>query len=269
MMAARPVTLLSGGSSGIGAALAKVFAERRHELVLVALSATELAQVADEIVAHGGQRPTCLVVDLREDSAGLRIAETLADLGLEPEFVVNCAGFGLVGLATKLGSAEQLAMIDVNVRALTELSLVFAASVARHRGGILNVASVAGFLPGPGMAVYHATKAYVLAFSEALRHELAPKGVRVTALCPGPVETAFLERAGVNNGKIPKFFFISAETVALQGYEGLMRGRREVVPGIGWKLLVILSRFLPRSLQTSLLFRNHRRLNRPRFADYG
>ena len=104
--------------------------------------------------------------------------------GLEVQFLVNNAGFGLMGAATKLDRGEQLAMVDLNARALTELSLRFVDSMTRHKGGILNVASVASFMPGPGMAVYHATKAYVLSFSEALHQELKPRGVRVTALCP-------------------------------------------------------------------------------------
>ena len=117
--------------------------------------------------------------------------------GVEPDIVVNNAGFGLIGAAAALDRGEQLAMIDLNVRALTDLSLAFVGRARAPPGGILNVASVAGFLPGPGMAVYYASKAYVLSFSEALHHELAPRGVRVTALCPGPVPTEFQARAGV------------------------------------------------------------------------
>ena len=113
--------------------------------------------------------------------------EALAARGLEPQYVVNNAGFGLVGHAAERDRDELLGMIDLNVRALTDLSLAFVDSLVRHRGGILNVASVAGFLPGPGSAVYYASKAYVLSFSEALHRELRPQGVRVTALCPGPV----------------------------------------------------------------------------------
>ena len=116
--------------------------------------------------------------------------------GAEPQFVVNNAGFGLVGLAASLDRDEQLQMIDLNVRALTELSLAFVDSLARNRGGLLNVGSMAGFLPGPGMAVYYATKAYVLSFSEALHSELKPRGIRVAVLCPGPVPTEFAARAG-------------------------------------------------------------------------
>ena len=131
-------------------------------------------------------------------------------------------------------------MIDLNVRVLTELSLRFVDSLARHRGGILNVASVASFMPGPGMAVYHATKAYVLSFSEALHRELGGQGVRVTALCPGPVETEFMARAGIPENYFPHFLSRSAERVAQEGYDGLMRGRRVVIPGSNNKLAALL-----------------------------
>src|SRR4029077_19521259 len=149
-----------------------------------------------------------------------------AQRGLEPEVVVNNAGFGLLGAADKLGRPDHIAMIDLNVRALTDLSLAFIESLERRRGGILNVASVAGFLPGPGMAVYYAGKAYVLSFSEALHHELKSKGVRVTALCPGPVPTEFQARAGMRDDALPGFLTRSAEQVASDGYRGLMQGRR-------------------------------------------
>ena len=131
-----------------------------------------------------------------------RIAAALKSDGLEPENVVNNAGFALAGPSATLDRSEQLAMIDLNVRALTELSLTFVESLVRHRGGILNVASVAAFLPGPGMAVYYASKAYVLSFSEALHGELSRRGVRVTALRPGPVSTEFQTRAGLRTGGI-------------------------------------------------------------------
>ena len=146
-------------------------------------------------------------------------------------------------------------MIDVNVRALTDLSLRFADSLARHRGGILNVASLAGFLPGPRMAVYYATKAYVLSFSEALFCELAPRGVRVTALCPGPVPTEFQERAGIVPGFDSKVLNISAANVALAGYRGLMAGKRLVLPGLGMKVIPFMLRFVPRAWVVALVGR--------------
>jgi len=133
------------------------------------------------------------------------------------------------------------------VRALTELSIAFADSLQRHRGGILNVASLAAFLPGPGMAVYYASKAYVLSFSEALHQELAGRGVRVTALCPGPVPTEFQARAGIPETYFPRILARSAERVARDGYNGLMRGKRLVVPGTENKVATFLPRLLPRA----------------------
>jgi uncharacterized protein len=159
---------------------------------------------------------------------------------------VNNAGFGLYGLATELDRAQQLGIVAVNIRALTDLSVRFAESLIRHRGGILNVGSVAGFLPGPGMAVYYASKAYVVSFTEALRQELAPRGVRVTVLCPGPVLTEFQGRAGFKPGFDSAILNVSAEDVARQGYRGLMAGSRVVLPGLGVKIVPFLLRFFPR-----------------------
>ena len=185
----RPVTLITGASAGIGTALAHVFARNGHELVLIARRKERLEALSEEIAAKGHPRPLFLPVDLESRDAVERIEDMLIMLGLEPDVVVNNAGFGLVGESARLDRAEQLAMVDLNVRALTELSLAFVDSLERHRGGILNVASVAAYLPGPRMAIYYATKAYVLSFSEALHRELKPRGVRVTVLCPGPVPT--------------------------------------------------------------------------------
>jgi short-subunit dehydrogenase len=169
-------------------------------------------------------------------------------LNLEPAIVVNNAGFGLLGAATTVDRAQQLAVIDLNVRALTDLSLRFIDSITRHRGGILNVASIAGFLPGPGMAVYHATKAYVVSFSEAMHEELKSEGVRVCALCPGPVATEFNHRAGVPHDYFPGFLARSAERVAREGYEGFMGGHRVVVPGKPNRIVTLLPRLVPRGL---------------------
>src|SRR5262249_29256744 len=137
--------------------------------------------------------------------------------------------------------------IDLNVRTLTELSLAFVDSLARHHGGLLNVGSMAGFLPGPGMAVYYATKAYVLSFTEALHSELEPRGIRVAVLGPGPVPTEFAERAGVSaRSRTPNILTQSAEYVAELGYLGLMDGHRTIVPGPINKLVTVLIRIIPR-----------------------
>ncbi len=243
----RPVTLVTGASAGIGAALAHVFAAKGHEVALLARRGLQLTQLADAIESAGGKRPHILAIDLARADASTRIEDEMRSRDLEPQFVVNNAGFGLLGPAAELDRNEQLAMIDLNVRMLTDLSLRFVDSLARQRGGILNVASVASFLPGPGMAVYHATKAYVLSFSEALHKELAPQGVRVTVLCPGPVVTEFQARAGIPESYFPRFLARSAERVARDGYNGLMRGKRLVVPGTENKIAAFLPRLLPRA----------------------
>lgn len=254
----RPVTLITGASAGIGTALARVFASHGHELMLVARRADRLKALAVEIAAHGYKQPATLSVDLAARDAVRRIDDALAEHGLEPEIVVNNAGFGLLGEAASLDRAEQLAMIDVNVRALTDLSLAFLGSLERRRGGILNVASVAGFLPGPGMAVYYATKAYVISFSQALHHELKPKGVRVTVLCPGPVPTEFQQRAGVPNSTYPRLLARSAERVANDGYRGLKEGRAVVIPGTPNKVAALLARLAPGRLVLAATARHQR-----------
>jgi short-subunit dehydrogenase len=253
MAGRRPVALITGASAGIGAALAEVFAAHGHALVLVARRAAQLDALADAIAARGQARPHTIVLDLERPDAPGRIEEELREAGEEPQFVVNNAGFGLLGDAAGLDRQRQLAMIDLNVRVLTDLSLRFVESLARHNGGILNVASVAGFMPGPGMAVYHASKAYVLSFSEALHRELAPQGIRVTALCPGPVATEFMARAGIPEGYFPRLLARTAERVARDGYRGLMRNRRVVVPGTDNRVTALLPRLLPRAVVLGLL----------------
>jgi short-subunit dehydrogenase len=244
----KPIVLITGASSGIGAALAKVFAAHGHELALVARRGDRLEALADEIAATGRPRPTVFTADLERRDGASAIAAELSSRGLEPAIVVNNAGFGLRGEAATLSRDEQLAMIDLNVRALTELSLMFVDSVARHRGGILNVASLAAFLPGPGMAVYYASKAYVLSFSEALHRELSGRGVRVTALCPGPVPTEFQDRAGLSLPAAARMLELSAERVAQIGYDAFMADQRVVIAGIGNRIVVSLMRLVPNAL---------------------
>ena len=252
----KPITLITGASAGIGAALAREFAKHGHEIVLVARRAAELAKVADGIAAAGGTRPHVLPIDLVQRGACDRIDQELAARGVEPAIVVNNAGFGLFGEAARLDRAAQLAMIELNVRTLTDLSLRFIDSLARHRGGILNVASLAAFVPGPSMAIYHASKAYVLSLSEALHHELEPKGIKVTVLCPGPVKTEFQERSGMVESLYPQFLTRSADRVARDGYRGFMGGRRVVIPGSHNRVLARLLRLLPRRIAIAMAGRN-------------
>lgn len=244
----QPVTLITGASSGIGEALVRVFAAQGHQIAMVARREQPMTLLATEIAVRTKIRPHVVPVDLGRSDAPARIAHELLGRGLEPEYVVNNAGFGLVGPAAKLDRADQLAMIDLNIRALTDLSLRWVDSLTRNKGGILNVASVAGFLPAPGMAVYHATKSYVLSFSEALHEELKPLGVRVTALCPGPVPTGFQARAGVATTLYPPILTQTANTVARAGYNGLKTGKAIVVPGLANKVVTLLPRLFSRSL---------------------
>jgi hypothetical protein len=240
------VTLITGASAGIGTELARIFASNGHRLALVARRADRLAALAGEITAAGGAAPIVIACDLVQPDATDRIAAALAAEGVEVEYVVNNAGFGLFGRAIELDRAEQLDIIAVNIRAMTDLSLRFSDQLIRHRGGILNIGSIAGFLPGPGMAVYYASKAYVLSFSEALRCELAPRGVRVTALCPGPVPSEFQARAGFEPGFDSAILNVSAPDVARAGYRGLMANKRVVLPGFGIKMVPFLLRLFPR-----------------------
>ena len=184
------------------------------------------------------------------------LSERLGEAGLTPRFLVNNAGFGLMGRAIELDAAEQLAIVDLNMRALTALTLRFLPAIVAVKGGVLNVASVAAFMPGPGFAVYYATKAYVRSFSEALSQELKPLGVKVACLCPGPVQTGFQARAGMDlSGFMTaiKPAMLPAAEVARQGYEGLMAGKRVIVPGLVNRLFVWGSAVTPRALLLPLL----------------
>jgi len=241
------VTLITGASAGIGTELARVFASNGHRLALTARREDRLTALAAEITASGGAAPIVIPCDLQQPDACDKIEAVLAAAGVEVEYVVNNAGFGLFGHAIKRDRAEQLNMITVNIRALTDLSLRFSDQLIKNRGGILNLGSVAGFLPGPGMAVYYASKAYVISFTEALRAELGPRGVRVTVLCPGPVPSEFQARAGFTPGFDSTVLNVNPDEVARQAYRGLMANKRAVLPGLGIKIVPFLLRLFPRS----------------------
>src|SRR2546423_6013277 len=244
----KPVTVITGASVGIGAALARVFVRNGHEVALVARREKEMVLLATELAVSAKYKPHVITADLQRSDAPARIAHELLGRGLEPAIVVNNAGFGLHGPAAEVDRGEQLAMIDLNVRALTDLSLRWIDGIVKHQGGILNVASVAGFMPGPGMAVYYASKAYVLSFTEALARELEPLGVRVTVLCPGPVKTEFQMRAGIDARRPSPPLRRTTEQVAQAGYDGLLAGTRAERPVGRHKVVSLLPKFLPRGM---------------------
>jgi short-subunit dehydrogenase len=251
----RKATIITGASEGIGAELARIFAANGHEVALVARRRDKLEALAAEIAAKGGKAHV-IELDLSGEGAVDGLEAALARAGLTPEILVNNAGFGLIGPAAKLSEAEQLAMVDLNVRALTALTLRFLKPIIASKGAVLNVASIASFMPGPNFAVYYATKAYVRSFSEALAQEMAPLGVKVSCLCPGPVETGFQARAGFDfTGAMSamKSSLVSAEEVARQGYEGLIAGKRVVIPGAMNKFTVAFARLTPRAVLMPIL----------------
>jgi short-subunit dehydrogenase len=252
------VTLITGASAGIGTELARVFAANGHRLALTARRADRLEALANELTSKCGKKPIVIACDLQQADAGERIAAALAAEEVELDNLVNNAGFGVFGDAIERDRDEQVGIVDVNVRALTDLSLRFADQLIRNKGGLLNVGSVAGFLPGPGMAVYYASKAYVISLTEALRAELAPRGVRVTVLCPGPVQTEFQGRAGVGAGHDTAILNIPAADVAQQAYRGLMANKRAVLPGLGIKIVPFALRFFPRGFILSATSRFQR-----------
>jgi short-subunit dehydrogenase len=253
----RRVSVITGASGGIGAGLARVFARHGHDLALVDCSRAELEALADEIAASGRPRPLVLVFDLIEQGAVTRIAAALEAAEASPEILVNNAGFGLVGEAAGLDPTEQLAIIDLNIRVVVEITLCFLPSIRAARGKILNVASISAYFPGgPGMAAYYASKSFVLSFSLALSQELNSQGVTVSALCPGLTKTGFQARAGFGpNIGLARLPTSTAIEVAEAGYAGLIGGRREIVPGFLNKVGILLLPSLPKALILAVISR--------------
>lgn len=244
----RRLTLITGASEGIGAELARVMAESGHDLALVARRGERLAALANEIATTGRPRPLVIASDLSRPEGVETLMQALAAEGAHVDVLVNNAGFGLHGAARDLDRAEQLEMIDLNIRSLTDLTLRLLPQIAEARGRILQVASTAAFLPGPNMAVYYATKAYVLSFSEALAQETKRTGVRVSVLCPGPTSTGFQTRAGLDATLFNMLRPASARAVAEAGYAGLMAGQRVIVPGVMNKASRLLARLTPNEI---------------------
>jgi short-subunit dehydrogenase len=247
----RPLTaLITGASGGIGYELAKLFAQDRVGLVLVARNGSKLTAIARELLALGAPRVEVIVADLASADAVPPLLRELSNRRLEIDVLVNNAGYGQSGSFAATDEATELGMIQLNIGALTALTKgVLPGMLARGQGRILNVASTAGFQPGPFVAVYSATKAYVVSFSEALAEELAGSGVTVTTLSPGPTATGFAARADMLRSRLFRpGMTMSPAAVAAIGYAGLKRGRRLVVPGLLNKIQLQSLRISPRRL---------------------
>ena len=234
-MEGKSVTLITGASSGIGYEMARVFAKNKHNLVLVARQEEVLKKLAEQLIREDGVKVYVIAMDLSKPQASSELYNKVKQLGLQVDTLINNAGFGYVGLFHEEELERDKDMIQVNISVLTELTKLFSRDmVERKEGSILNVASTGGYHAGPYTAVYYATKAYVLSFTEAIAKELEPYNIVVTALCPGATKTNFSKRAGKRDNKAA----MSAEKVAEAGYKALMKKKTVMVPGIANKLLV-------------------------------
>jgi hypothetical protein len=240
--------LVTGASAGIGVDLAECFAREGYDLVLTARSAGPLTEVANRLAQAHGVKATAIAQDLGAIGGGSALHAAIQQRGVEIDVVVNNAGYGHAGALTSSDLQTQLGMIDLNVRALVELTyLYWDAMLAKKRGGVLNVASTAAFQPGPLMANYYASKAYVLSFSEALWEEARGTGVHVSCLCPGPTISKFRERAGTDKTQLAKASkAMESAPVARMGYEGFKRNTRVVVTGRRNAFQAGLVKYIPR-----------------------
>jgi uncharacterized protein len=245
--------LITGASGGIGYELAKLFALDHHNLILVARSGEKLAQIANELQSRGVTVRT-YSLDLTQPPAPKFLFDQLQSQAVAVDILINNAGFGAFGEFAQMSNEEIFGQIQLNILALTELARLFLPPMlARHSGRIMNVASTAGFQPGPLMAVYYATKAYVISFSEALANEVRNSGVTVTCFCPGATHTGFAKRAGNDRSRLFKQLgAMNVDKVALDGYRAVMEGRTLAISGAHNWLVMQSTRFAPRKLITAI-----------------
>jgi hypothetical protein len=254
MQSSNQTALITGASGGIGYELAKLLARDHCNLLLVARSGDKLGRIAAELEGQFGVRVKTYALDLAEAGAAKVLFDRLQREGMAVEMLINNAGFGAFGEFSAMAENEILGQIQLNITALTHLTgLLLPPMLARRSGRIMNVASTAAFQPGPLMAVYYATKAYVLSFSEALANEVSGSGVTVTCFCPGATDTGFQKRANMESSRLfKKIGAMKAETVARDGYRGMMAGRTLVISGARNWLVAESIRFTPRKLATAV-----------------
>ena len=252
-MGGREVALITGASMGIGKELAKVFAADGRDVVLVARSEDKLQALGQELESAHGITAHVVPADLTDPAAPASIFAALESKGVELDYLVNNAGFGASGAFAELSLEWQLEMVQVNVNALMALShMALQGMIARGKGRILNIASTAGFQPGPGMAVYFATKSFVLLFSEAVADEVRNTGVTVTAHCPGATATPFTDTAGNGSSLLFKLGAAPADKVARHAYRSMMKGKAVAIEGLMNWLTAFSVRFSPRALATTI-----------------
>ncbi len=259
-MSGREVALITGASMGIGKELAKIFAADGRDLVLVARSEDKLQSLADELSSAHGITARVIPADLTNPEAPEAIFASLQSKGIELDYLVNNAGFGASGPFSELSLQWQREMIQVNVDALVALThLALQGMIARRKGRILNIASTAAFQPGPGMAIYFASKSFVLLFSEAVADEVRDQGVTVTAHCPGATLTNFTDTAGNAKSLLFKLGAAPADKVARHAYRSMMKGKAVAIEGLMNWLTAFSVRFSPRALATRVTrWMNHK-----------
>jgi len=247
--------LVTGASMGIGVDLAECFARDGYDVVLAARSETALRAVAERLAKQHGVKATPIASDLGVPGAGEKLAAAVAAVGIQVDVLVNNAGYGIAGAFDGSDRTRQLGMIDLNDRALVELTHIYwPRMLANKRGGVLNVASTASFQPGPLMAIYYASKAFVLSFSEALWKEAEGTGVRVSCLCPGPTVSNFRETAGTGKTRLSRSGApMPSAVVAELGYQGWLANQRVVITGARNRVLARLVPFLPRKTVLGLV----------------
>jgi uncharacterized protein len=244
--------LITGASGGIGYELAKLFARDHHNLVLVARTRDKLAQIADDLQVHGVTVKT-IAIDLALPLAPKFLFDQLQRESIAVDILVNNAAFGLHGEFAEMPESEILGQIELNIAGLTALTRLFLPPMIDRRSGrIMNVASTAGFQAGPLMAVYYASKAYVISFSEAIANELRGSGVTVTCFCPGATHTGFAQRAGIQESRLFRLGAMSAEKVARDGYRAVMAGRGLAISGLHNWVVAESTRFAPRRMVTAV-----------------
>ncbi|MEJ0089906.1 MAG: SDR family oxidoreductase [Limisphaerales bacterium] len=255
----KETVLITGASSGIGLELAKCFAADGNRLVLVARNTEALETLAKELRQSHKIEVLVLTADLSLSETPQQIFAELSAQKISVDVLVNNAGFGAHGAFAEMPLSRQLEMLQVNITSLTELTGLFLPGIIqRKRGGILNVGSVAGFLPGPGMTVYFATKAFVLSFTEALAEELAGTGLKVSVLCPGPTESNFGKVARGTKSRQLNTSKMSAQAVAVYGHRAFHSGKVTAVPGLQNKAFVFMNRILPRPIPRKIVKRYNR-----------
>jgi len=250
--------LITGASSGIGAAYAEALAAAGLDLILVARSEDKLRALAKQLAEVHARRVEVVTADLTRAGAAAKVHAATQALGLDVDLLINNAGFGTVGSFAKLEAARERDEILLNAAAVVDMAHAFLPAMLEHkRGAIVNVASMAAFQPIPYMSVYAGTKAFVLSFSQSLRGELRNKGVKVLAVCPGPVDTPFFEATGADGlrGTVPKASIVTADQVVRESLRALRAGRSVVVPGVAFKLAAMGTKFMPRDLLAAMTAR--------------